>query len=83
MLPKRRFWKVEQKMTSGFSIDFSMARSPNRVLALEKCFLRNPDVIFCSAFQNLRLGGVKLQTHPSENKAKQRIVMSSRAFVFW
>ncbi len=32
MLPKRRFWKAEQKMTSGFSIDFSMVRSPNRVL---------------------------------------------------
>jgi hypothetical protein len=27
--------------------------------ALEKCF-ENPDFIFCSSFQNLRLGGVKL-----------------------
>jgi hypothetical protein len=25
MLPKRRFWKAEQKMTSGFSKPFSMA----------------------------------------------------------
>jgi len=24
MLPKRRFWKVEQKMKSGFSKHFSM-----------------------------------------------------------
>jgi len=32
MLPKRRFWKDEQKMKSGFSTDFSMARGPNRVL---------------------------------------------------
>jgi len=28
---------------------------------LEKCFLRNPHFIFCSSFQNLRLGGVNLQ----------------------
>ncbi len=32
MRPKRRFWKAEQKMKSGFSTDFSMVRSPNRVL---------------------------------------------------
>ncbi len=32
MLPKRRFWKEEQKMQSGFSIACSMVRSPNRVL---------------------------------------------------
>jgi hypothetical protein len=37
MLLKRRFWKEEQKMKSGFSTDFSMEhgptiRRPNRVL---------------------------------------------------
>jgi len=32
MLSKRRFWKAEQKMTSGFSFDVSMVRIPNRVL---------------------------------------------------
>ncbi len=32
MLPKRRFWKDEQKMKSGLSIYFSMVLSPNRVL---------------------------------------------------
>jgi hypothetical protein len=32
MLPKRRFWKDEQMMISGFSTDFSMVRSPSRVL---------------------------------------------------
>jgi len=32
MLPKRRFWKEEQKMTSRVSTNFSMVRSPNRVL---------------------------------------------------
>ncbi len=31
-LPKRKFWKAEQKMKSRFSTDFSMVRSPNRVL---------------------------------------------------
>jgi hypothetical protein len=32
MLPKRRFWKDEQMMKSGFSTDFSMVRRPKRVL---------------------------------------------------
>jgi hypothetical protein len=36
MLPKRRFWKEEQKMKSGFSTDFSMVRRPNRVLTTLK-----------------------------------------------
>ncbi len=25
---------------------------------IEKCFLRNPEFLFCSSFQNLRLGGI-------------------------
>jgi hypothetical protein len=32
MLPKRRFWKEEQKMKCGCSIEFSTVRRPNRVL---------------------------------------------------
>jgi hypothetical protein len=36
MLPKRRFWKDEQKMKSGFSTDFSMVRSPKWVLTTLK-----------------------------------------------
>ncbi len=35
-LPKRRFWKAEQKMKYGFSIEFSTIRSPNRVLTTLK-----------------------------------------------
>jgi len=61
MLPKRRFGKDEQKMKSRFSTDFSMVRSPNRVLTpLKSASFENPDVIFCSAFPNLRLGVIKL-----------------------
>ncbi len=61
MLPKRRFWKAEQKMKSGFSTDFSMVRSPNRVLTpLKSASFENLDFIFCSSFQNLRLGGIKM-----------------------
>jgi len=44
----------EQMMKSGFSIEFSAIRSPNRVLNLD------PHLIFCSSFQNLRLGGVNV-----------------------
>ncbi len=97
MFPKRRFWKEEQKMKSGFSTtEFSTIRSPNRVLtplknaskirissfvppskifvwdgwmfeaicndstpksrthALEKCFLRNPDFLFCPLVVGVR-----------------------------
>jgi hypothetical protein len=62
--PKRRFWNAEQKMRCGFSIDFSMARCPKlRTHAVEKCFER-PHFIFCSSFQNLRLGSINCATYP-------------------
>ena len=54
MAPKRRFWNEEQMMKSGFSQHFSMVTH-----ALEKCF-ENPHFIFCSSFQNLRLGSIRL-----------------------
>jgi hypothetical protein len=63
--PQTKIWEggtnQEQKMKSGFSTDFSMVRSPNRVLThLKKASFENPDFLFCSSFQNLRLGGIKL-----------------------
>jgi hypothetical protein len=43
-LPKRRFWKDEQKMQSGLSMDFFEGPWPkSSTHVLEKCFLRNPD----------------------------------------
>jgi len=66
MLPKRRFWKEEQKMTSIFSIDFSMVHSPNRVLTpLKSASFENTDCIFCSSFQNLRLGSINFNARNS------------------
>jgi len=53
MLPKRRFWKEEQKMISGFAKHFSMVRSPNRVLTTLK-----------SASFELRISPF---VHPSKN----------------
>ena len=35
-LPKRIFWKTEQKMKCGFSRNFSMVRRPNRLLTALK-----------------------------------------------
>ncbi len=62
MLPKRRFWKDEQKMKCGCSMHFSMGSGPNFTHALEKGF-EHPHFIFCSSvytsFQNLRLGSIK------------------------
>ena len=43
---KRRFWQKEQKMKSGFSIDFSRDRSPNRVLTPAEKGLENTHFIF-------------------------------------
>ena len=39
---------------------FSGSWSKLSTHALETCFLRNPHLIFCSSFQNLRLGGVQM-----------------------
>jgi len=103
MLPKRRFWKDEQKMKYGFRLTFSMVSGPHGVLtslksasksgfhllfilpkssfgehkirifeALFECVstrfglrtieksVENPDFIFCSSFQHLRLGSIQL-----------------------
>jgi hypothetical protein len=62
MLPKRGFWKDEQKMKCGFSIEFSTVRRQNRVLmTLKSASFEIRIFIFCPSFQNLRLGGVNLQ----------------------
>ena len=56
--PKRRFWNDEQQIECGFSIKFSAVRSPkSSTHDLEKCF-EIRILIFCSSFQNLRLGSI-------------------------
>jgi hypothetical protein len=55
-----KIWKEEQKMKCGFSIDFSTVHSPKSSTHALENFFENPHFIFCSSFQNLRLGGVKL-----------------------
>ena len=47
MVPKRRFWKTEQKIGRVFSKHFSMV--------CEKCFENTLQTV-CSTVQNLRLG---------------------------
>ncbi len=69
------------KMKSGFSTDFSMVSSPNRLLTpLKKCF-EHPDFIFCSSFQNLRLGWIKLPLTASKDRS-ERLVRPSQIFVW-
>jgi hypothetical protein len=41
--------------------------------ALEKCFLRNPHFIFCSSFQNLRLGGVNFLVDARRTTMSERL----------
>jgi len=40
--------------------------------SIEKCFLRNPHFAFCSSFQHLRLGGVKLRAVLKERACESR-----------
>ncbi len=57
MLPKRRFWKDEQKRKSGFRRKhFSRVSNRFGLRTIEKCFLRNPDFLFCSFFQKSSFG---------------------------
>ncbi len=53
--PKRRFWKVWQKMKCIFSKHFQWLVAKIEYSRPWKCFLRNPHFIFCQTFQNLRL----------------------------
>ena len=48
MPPKRRFWKELQKIKRAFPRVFSRVESASE----------NPPFIFCSVFQNLRLGSI-------------------------
>ena len=80
--PQRRFWKTEQKMNCGFSIDFSMVPSPVKRTSkmMFSSFVHSSKIQWkgprkwcfhlCSPVQNLRLG--------STNFARwlQRIVAS-------
>jgi hypothetical protein len=69
--PKRRFWKDEQKMKSGFSNHFSrtwvlfLGYEPLIGLRTIEKSVEKPDFIFCSSFQNLRLGSINLQDDDS------------------
>ena len=57
MPPKRRVWKEEQKdVMRIFDRLFTSPWPKSSTHALEKGF-EYPDFIFCSSFQNLRLGG--------------------------
>ncbi len=48
MLPKRRFWKIEQKIGRAFSMQFSLPRSPNRVLTpLKSTSKMHARTLFC------------------------------------
>jgi hypothetical protein len=66
MLPKRRFWKDEQKMKSGFSTDFSTISSPNRVLTTLK------------SASNIRILSF---VHPSQIYAPQTKILEGRTNV--
>ena len=54
MLPKRRFWKSEQKLGRAFSNDFQPVVAQSSTQTLAK-YLEKARPIFCSDFLNLRL----------------------------
>ncbi len=49
--------RIFEALFKGVSTRFGL-------LAIEK-YIENPDFLFCHSFQNLRLGGVKLQPNPA------------------
>jgi len=56
-------------------------RAKNRASTREKCF-ENPDVIFCSSFQNLRLGSIRfLQKKNIAPQTNQQSASSHAFFV--
>ncbi len=57
--PKRRFWNEEPKTKSGFSKHFSRTWVLDLRYEPLKRQSKNPDFIFGSSFQNLRLGSIK------------------------
>ncbi len=58
MLPKRRFWRDEQKINADFRGPFEGCDYSNWAKNHWKS-IENPHFIFCSSFQNLRLGSIK------------------------
>ena len=58
MHPKRRFWTELQNMKSAFSRPFQVLSTRFGLRTIEKS-IENARFIFCSDFQNLRLGTIK------------------------
>ncbi len=59
--PNKDFGKRNKRWNPDFRSTFQWLVAQNRVLTpLKKCF-ETPDFIFCSSFQNLRLGGLTFQ----------------------
>jgi hypothetical protein len=51
--------------------------------SIEKCF-ENPDFIFCSSFQNLRLGAIKLFILPKSSFGEHKLVhLMYELFLFY
>ncbi len=74
-LPKRRFWKAEQKMKSRFSIDCSMIRRPNRVLTP----LKNASNIRMSSFVTHSKSQTVGQTKILEGETTDEMRISNEA----
>jgi hypothetical protein len=86
MRPKRRFWTDEQKIKIRiFDCRFNGSYPKSSTHAREKT-VETPDFIFCSSFQNLRLGRayilLQMQKHHSTNR-EQRIASPCCPFSIW
>ncbi len=62
MLTKRRCWKDEHKIKCGCSKHFSRVWVLDLGYESLKTLIENPHFIFCSSFQNLRLGSMQLRS---------------------
>ena len=75
LLPKRRFWKVEQGVAYVFLNEFS--RSGSQKLVLTPLKRTSKTHTLCSAIQNLRLGTIILCI-PNEDFGKTEPQVSGR-----
>jgi hypothetical protein len=76
MLPKRRCWTDEQKIKIRiFDCRFNGSYPKSSTHALEKT-VENPDFIFCSSFQHLRLGSIHSFTNTKASLNQPRAAHS-------
>ena len=79
MTPKRRFWKEEQKMTCGFSKNFSTVRGPNWVLTPLKSARKSAcHLLFLLPKSSFGRGNFRVKVSTEARKGHERVDKKTR-----